>query len=84
MVGSDKHCVLAGCTNQTNGKGPICKEHYSKLTQEIREAIAGDAHSLAVIRAGRGTVRKPFQKALYRAMKCIELGKAEYRRQYGG
>ena len=83
MVGSDKHCVLAGCQNKTNGKGPICKDHFSKLTPEIRDVLTKDHHSLSVIHVGRGTVRKPFQKALYRGKMCIELGKVEYRRQYG-
>lgn len=82
MTGSKAHCVLAGCEAKTNGKGPICKDHYAKLLPEIRDVIAKDKHSLSVIYAGRGTVRKPFQKALYKAMQCIKLGKAAYRKAH--
>lgn len=82
MVGSGKHCIITGCKNLTR-KGPICKAHYSKLTPEIRDALTEDVYSLHVIWNGRGAVRKAFRKALYQAMKCIEMGKTRYRKQHG-
>ncbi len=71
-------CIIPGCSNLGNKGRPCCKMCYTKLTQDLRKALVSDAHSLQVLKVGRGTLRKPFTKALWRAQACIRMGKSAY------